>query len=145
MERIKDYLLIEEEFVQNQERLKPQEEKSQQEREKVDELRGSPMNVGNLEEMIDDDHAIVSIGGGLEYYVCIMSFVDKDLLEPGEFLLVLTTAVAACLSACLVCFLLLLLLLEFPRLLICTLLPLHSGRLPRVGAQQDNGHCGCAC
>jgi hypothetical protein len=29
MERIKDYLLIEEEFVQNQERLKPQEEKNQ--------------------------------------------------------------------------------------------------------------------
>ena len=28
-ERIKDYLLMEEEFVQNQERLKPQEEKAQ--------------------------------------------------------------------------------------------------------------------
>lgn len=29
MERIKDYLLLEEEFVQNQELLKPQEEKTQ--------------------------------------------------------------------------------------------------------------------
>ena len=29
MERIKDYLLLEEEFVQNQERLKPREEKNQ--------------------------------------------------------------------------------------------------------------------
>lgn len=29
MERIKDYLLMEEEFVQNQEQLKPQEEKAQ--------------------------------------------------------------------------------------------------------------------
>lgn len=29
LERIKDYLLMEEEFVQNQERLKPQEEKTQ--------------------------------------------------------------------------------------------------------------------
>ena len=27
LERIKDYLLMEEEFIQNQERLKPQEEK----------------------------------------------------------------------------------------------------------------------
>ena len=27
---------------------------------KVDELRGSPMSVGNLEEIIDDNHAIVS-------------------------------------------------------------------------------------
>lgn len=29
LERIKDYLLMEEEFIQNQERLKPQEEKQE--------------------------------------------------------------------------------------------------------------------
>lgn len=39
----------------NQERLKPQEDRNQQERSKVDELRGSPMAVGTLEEIIDDD------------------------------------------------------------------------------------------
>ncbi|KAI8592259.1 ATPase of 26S proteasome regulatory subunit 4 [Geranomyces variabilis] len=83
MERIKDYLLMQEEFVQNQERLKPQEEKAQEERTKVDSLRGSPMHVGSLEEIIDDDHAIVSASTGPEYYVSIMSFVDKDILEPG--------------------------------------------------------------
>ena len=83
MERIKDYLLMEEEFVQNQERLKPQEEKNQEERSRVDDLRGSPMAVGSLEEIIDDDHAIVSASTGPEYYVSIMSFVDKDVLEPG--------------------------------------------------------------
>lgn len=83
LERIKDYLLMEEEFIQNQERLKPQEEKSQEERAKVDDLRGTPMGVGNLEEMIDDNHAIVSSSVGPEYYVNIMSFVDRDLLEPG--------------------------------------------------------------
>jgi 26S proteasome regulatory subunit T2 len=55
---------MEEEFIQNQERLKPQEEKSQEERAKVDDLRGSPMGVGTLEEMIDDDHAIVSSSVG---------------------------------------------------------------------------------
>jgi hypothetical protein len=49
----------------------------------VDDLRGSPMTVGNLEEIIDDDHAIVSSSVGPEHYVTIMSFVDKDLLEPG--------------------------------------------------------------
>jgi 26S proteasome regulatory subunit T2 len=76
-------LLLEEEFVVNQERLKPQEEKEKEERSRVDDLRGSPMNVGNLEEIIDDDHAIVSSVGGTEYYVSIMSFVDKDQLEPG--------------------------------------------------------------
>ncbi|OLL26937.1 26S protease regulatory subunit 4 [Neolecta irregularis DAH-3] len=83
LERIKDYLLLEEEFVQNQERLKPQDEKTQQEQSRVDKLRGSPMGVGTLEEIIDDDHAIVSSTNGPEYYVGIMSFVDKDLLEPG--------------------------------------------------------------
>jgi len=83
LERIKDYLLMEEEFVQNQERLKPQEEKTQEERSKVDELRGSPMGVGTLEERIDENHAIVGSSVGPEYYVSIMSFVDKDALEAG--------------------------------------------------------------
>ncbi|KAG8732951.1 ATPase of 26S proteasome regulatory subunit 4 [Ceratobasidium sp. 428] len=85
MERIKDYLLLEEEFVQNQERLKPDasEDKNEEERTRVDDLRGSPMSVGTLEEIIDDDHAIVSTATGPENYVSIMSFVDKDLLEPG--------------------------------------------------------------
>jgi 26S proteasome regulatory subunit T2 len=41
------------------------------------------MAIGTLEEIIDDDHAIVSGAGGGESYVTIMSFVDKDLLEPG--------------------------------------------------------------
>ncbi|ORY96632.1 26S proteasome subunit P45 [Syncephalastrum racemosum] len=83
MERIKDYLLLEEEFVQNQERLKPAEERDQEERTRVDDLRGSPMAVGTLEEIIDDDHVIVSSSVGPEYYVAVMSFVDKDQLEPG--------------------------------------------------------------
>jgi len=83
LERIKDYLLMEEEFIRNQERLKPQDEKNEEERNKVDDLRGTPMSVGNLEEIIDDNHAIVSTSVGSEHYVSILSFVDKDQLEPG--------------------------------------------------------------
>jgi 26S proteasome regulatory subunit T2 len=83
LERIKDYLLMEEEFVTNQENLKPREEKNEEDRSKVDDLRGSPMSVGNLEEIIDDSHAIVSSSVGPEYYVNILSFVDKSQLEPG--------------------------------------------------------------
>jgi 26S proteasome regulatory subunit T2 len=82
-ERIKDYLLMEEEFIKNQERLKPQDEKNEEERSKVDDLRGTPMSVGSLEEIIDDNHAIVSTSVGSEHYVSILSFVDKDQLEPG--------------------------------------------------------------
>lgn len=83
MERIKDHLLLEEEFVQNQDRLRPKDDRNAEERTRVDDIRGSPMVVGTLEEIIDDEHAIVSSAIGPEYYVGIMSFVDKDLLEPG--------------------------------------------------------------
>lgn len=41
------------------------------------------MMVGSLEEIIDENHAIVSPHAGSEYYTTMMSFVDKDLLEPG--------------------------------------------------------------
>ena len=41
------------------------------------------MSVGNLEEVINENHAIVSTSVGSEHYVSILSFVDKDLLEPG--------------------------------------------------------------
>jgi len=49
----------------------------------VDDLKGSPMSVGNLEEIINKNHAIVSSSVGPEYYVNVLSFVDKDQLEPG--------------------------------------------------------------
>ena len=47
-------------------------------------FRGTPMSVGSLEEIIDDNHAIVSTSVGSEHYVSILSFVDKDQLEPGN-------------------------------------------------------------
>ena len=45
---------MEEEFVTNQEQIKPHTERAADDQSKVDELRGSPMSVGNLEEIIDD-------------------------------------------------------------------------------------------
>ncbi|KAK4191338.1 P-loop containing nucleoside triphosphate hydrolase protein [Podospora australis] len=102
MQRVHDHLLLEEEYVENQERLRKAKaakdnaaptsepeaaDRNADERGRVDDMRGSPMGVGTLEEMIDDDHAIVSSTAGPEYYVSIMSFVDKDLLEPGASVL----------------------------------------------------------
>ncbi|KAI9896946.1 hypothetical protein N3K66_007968 [Trichothecium roseum] len=101
MQRIHDHLLLEEEYVENQERLRKakaakegsgptpdaENDRLADERGRVDDMRGSPMGVGTLEELIDDDHAIVSSTTGPEYYVSIMSFVDKDLLEPGASVL----------------------------------------------------------
>lgn len=104
MQRVHDHLLLEEEYVENQERMRKAKAKetappsttggdpdapdrNADERSRVEDMRGSPMGVGNLEELIDDDHAIVSSATGPEYYVSIMSFVDKDLLEPGASIL----------------------------------------------------------
>jgi len=87
MERIKDYLLMEQEFIDNQEKLKPQEKNVEDDRTKVDELRGTPMSVGTLEEFVDENHVIVSGSMGPEYYVSMLSFVDKDQLEPGSSIL----------------------------------------------------------
>merc|ERR1712194_359878 len=58
-----------------------------EERSKLDDLRGTPMDVGSLEEFIDENHCIVSTAHGPEYYVNVMSFVDKDQLEPGSSIL----------------------------------------------------------
>ena len=87
LNRVKDYLLLEQEFIKNQEALKPKHEKDAKELEKVEEIRGSPLSVGTLEEIIDDEHAIVSTTHGPEYYVAMMSFVDKDQLEPNATVL----------------------------------------------------------
>ncbi|KAI5295548.1 ATPase of 26S proteasome regulatory subunit 4 [Ascosphaera acerosa] len=113
MQRIHDHLLLEEEYVANQERIRKDkaleeagpssaggaggaagaggdfeaQDRHADARFQVDDTRGSPMGVGNLEELIDDDHAIVSSVTGPDYYVNICSFVDKDLLEPGASVL----------------------------------------------------------
>jgi len=86
-ERMKDYLMMEEEFISEQQRLKPKEEHDEAEKNKLDDIRGSPMDVGSLEEFIDENHCIVSTAMGPEYYVNILSFVDKDQLEPGSSVL----------------------------------------------------------
>lgn len=78
LERVKDYLLLEKEFINNYKKLRPQVEGEEvnDEYSKVDQIRESPMNIGNLEEFIDENHAIVSTSMGSEYYVPIMSFVN---------------------------------------------------------------------
>lgn len=116
LERVKDFLLMEREFITNQEVLRPKEESDKLERDKVDEIRGLPLQVGSLEEMMcgmrararrpptvrtppdhaplsptlprsDDNHAIISTPNGPEYYVAILSMVDSDLLEPNASVL----------------------------------------------------------
>lgn len=86
IERVLDWLILEEEFLGRTRVHLAKTEHDQDEndeRSKVDDFRGSPMSVGNLEEIIDDNHAIVSTSVGSEHYVPILSFVDKQQLEPN--------------------------------------------------------------
>jgi 26S proteasome regulatory subunit T2 len=89
LDRVKDFLLLEEEFIRNHQALTATnpnsslQDRDKEERENLEELRGTPLGVGSLEEIIDDNHAIVSSSVGPEYYVNILSSVNQDLLEPG--------------------------------------------------------------
>jgi 26S proteasome regulatory subunit T2 len=88
LERIKDYLIVEEEFLSSitKDETGPggaAESQLETELKRVEDLRGMPMDVGTLEEVIDDQHAIVSLGGDNEMYVPMLSFVDKEKLELG--------------------------------------------------------------
>ncbi|KAL0622500.1 26S proteasome regulatory subunit 4 [Plecturocebus cupreus] len=76
--REKDYLFTEEEFIRNQQLMKLLEEKQEEERSKVDDLRGTPMSVGTMEEIIDASY--LHLWALFQHF----SFVDKDLLEPGS-------------------------------------------------------------
>ena len=78
---------MEKDFVENVEAAKPIGEKTEQEVSKLDEVRGSPLMVGNLEEFIDENHVIVSTAHSSEYYVSLLSIVDQNQLEPGSTVL----------------------------------------------------------
>ena len=87
MERIKDYLLMEEEYIKSQTKNKTEDEKAEEEKNLVELLRGSPITIGTLEEIITEENAIVSVGSS-EYYVRILTIVDKEQLELGCSVLV---------------------------------------------------------
>jgi len=86
-ERVKDFLLLEKEFLTSMEAARAtgeqREARAEAERKVVEEIRGSPLQIGTLEEIIDENHAIVSGGGIPDSYVPILSIVDRDQLEPG--------------------------------------------------------------
>lgn len=83
-QKILDYLQLEESLLSIQE---DENENLLDQKSMVEQMRGSPLSVGTLEEFVDDNHAIVSAGIGPEFYVKILSFVDKDVLEPGSTVL----------------------------------------------------------
>jgi len=83
LNRLNDWLILEHEFVSNQEILRPSEDRNKEEKDKLEQIMGTPIIIGSLEEMVDDNHCIVSSSSTGEAYVSILSIVDRDLLEPG--------------------------------------------------------------
>ena len=81
-ERIKDYLLMEKEYIQNKKVNIKEDENAEEEKNTIEILRGTPVVIGSLEEMINEDKAIISADGE-EFYVNILSIVDKEQLELG--------------------------------------------------------------
>ena len=82
LERVKDWLTMEKEFINRCETSSSREQYQEDKRKKLEEVRGSPMLVGTLEEIMDDDHAIVS-RSMQDFYVTISSFVDRKALTIG--------------------------------------------------------------
>jgi len=81
-ERIKDYLLMEKEYIQNKKVNVKENENEEEKNNVIETLRGTPINIGTLEELINEEKAIVSFQSE-EFYVNILSIVDKEQLELG--------------------------------------------------------------
>uniref|UniRef100_A0AC35FQN2 AAA+ ATPase domain-containing protein n=1 Tax=Panagrolaimus sp. PS1159 TaxID=55785 RepID=A0AC35FQN2_9BILA len=90
LNRVHDYLLLEREFVQRQNAVKPNHNTSRQERKTVQSLRGSPTTLARVHELFNDEqHAVVVVEGSKrEWYVPILSIVDKDLICLNALVLV---------------------------------------------------------
>ncbi|KAH7723474.1 26S proteasome regulatory chain 4 [Aphelenchoides avenae] len=81
--RVEDYLKLEEEFIRRRKALRPTDLTRRQENQQVQDLRGSPVILARIHELFDDErHAVVVvIGSQREWFVPILSIVDKDLIR----------------------------------------------------------------
>ncbi|KAK8813851.1 hypothetical protein WA556_000422, partial [Blastocystis sp. ATCC 50177/Nand II] len=88
LQRVYDYLQVENAYIKNRTEAKKEDGLPEENELTIESIRGSPLTISTVEEIVDDDHVIISIRGILEYLVGVASFVDRDLLEPGVSVLV---------------------------------------------------------
>jgi 26S proteasome regulatory subunit T2 len=75
---------MEDEFVSNAQKLLTKEgEAEDQYLRDIDEIRGLPLTVSTLDEVINEDFAIVTTNSQRPMYVRIASFIERRLLVPG--------------------------------------------------------------
>ncbi|PIC44769.1 hypothetical protein B9Z55_005023 [Caenorhabditis nigoni] len=92
MNRIHDYLQLEKEYIsrQNSRTGRPLAQQKRREQQLVQSLRGTPTTLARIHELFDDEkHAVVVVEGSKrEWYVPILSIVDKDLLRLNALVMV---------------------------------------------------------
>ncbi|KAK6741684.1 hypothetical protein RB195_009511 [Necator americanus] len=88
--RVHDYLLLEIEFIKRQNLFKSLESQKKEERKVVQQLRGTPTTLAKVHELFNDEqHAVVVVEGSKrEWFVPILSIVDKDLLHLNALVMV---------------------------------------------------------
>ncbi|EZG56152.1 26S proteasome ATPase regulatory subunit 4 [Gregarina niphandrodes] len=94
LERVKDYMALEMDYVSTKQDEAESHARQEQAKALVAELQGSPLTVGTLKEIIDENHAIVSSSVGPNHYVPILSIVDPELLGPDANVLLHHKAMA---------------------------------------------------
>lgn len=88
--RVHDYLLLEIEFIKRQNQFKSLESQKREERKIVQQLRGTPTTLAKVHELFNDEqHAVVVVEGSKrEWFIPILSIVDKDLLHLNALVMV---------------------------------------------------------
>ncbi|CAJ0600220.1 unnamed protein product [Cylicocyclus nassatus] len=88
--RVHDYLLLEIEFIKRQNSFKSLESQKKEERKVVQQLRGTPVTLAKVHELFNDEqHAVVVVEGSKrEWFIPILSIVDKDLLHLNALVMV---------------------------------------------------------
>jgi len=77
-----EYLDIQEEYIRDE--MKNLKKEMIRAKEEVKRVQSVPLVIGNFNEMIDENHAIVASTGGSSYYVRVLSTLNRELLKPGN-------------------------------------------------------------
>jgi len=80
-EKTLEFLSIQEEYIKNeQQSLKRELIRS---KEEIKRIQAVPLIVGQFVEIIDENHGLVQANAGSNYYVRILSTLDREKLKPG--------------------------------------------------------------
>merc|ERR1719449_101189 len=82
LQRQMEFLDISEEYIRDE--MKNLKKEMIRAKEEVKRVQSVPLVIGNFNEMIDENHAIVASTGGSSYYVRVLSTLNRELLKPGN-------------------------------------------------------------